>query len=96
MHRDLLRRIRRQLDGVYESARNPRSSPAARKKACNAGDVEKHPILKRSVGVLFVSLAFAVFFYVLAHDVRMSAFIFLVTAFAGSMFAMISVVTKES
>jgi hypothetical protein len=48
------------------------------------------------MGVVFVSLVAAALFYEFAHDVRMSAFIFLVTAFAGSLFTMISIVTKES
>ncbi|MFI5958029.1 hypothetical protein [Cryptosporangium sp. NPDC051539] len=46
------------------------------------------------VGV--VALAIAGLFYQLVHDVRMSIFVFLVSVFAGSMFAMISIVTREN
>jgi hypothetical protein len=58
--------------------------------------VNKHPILIRTLGVVFVSLALGFLFYQFAHDIRSSVFIALVTAFAGSMFTMISIVTKES
>lgn len=43
---------------------------------------------------MVIALAMAGLFYQFAGDARMSIFIFLVTAFAGSMFMMISMVTR--
>ncbi|SHN37010.1 hypothetical protein [Cryptosporangium aurantiacum] len=50
----------------------------------------------RVVSVLAVALVLAGLFYQFAQDFRMSLFVFLVTAFAGSLFAMISIVTREN
>ena len=46
--------------------------------------------------VLVIALAVSGLFFQFAQDVRMSLFVFLVTAFAGSMFTMISIVTREN
>jgi hypothetical protein len=83
------------LNSDYESARNSPWTGVNDPPACDCSDVDKHPILKRAGGVLFVAIALAFAFFQFAHDIRMSLFIFLVTAFAGSMFSMITVVTKE-
>jgi hypothetical protein len=58
--------------------------------------VTKSHTLMPALGVLAVSLAFAGLFYHFAGDLRMSLFIFLVTAFGGSLFTMISIVTREN
>ena len=50
----------------------------------------------RAAVVLVVALTLAGLFYQFAGDIRMSLFVFLVTAFAGSLFAMISIVTREN
>ncbi|WP_170323446.1 hypothetical protein [Cryptosporangium phraense] len=50
----------------------------------------------RGALVVVAALALAVLFYQFAHDIRMSLFIFLVSLFAGSMFTMISIVTREN
>ena len=67
-----------------------------RKNPWNCCSVIKNSNALRGIAVVVVALAIAGLFYQFAHDVRMSVFIFLVTAFAGSMFAMISIVTREN
>ncbi|GAA3397222.1 hypothetical protein [Cryptosporangium minutisporangium] len=56
----------------------------------------KYSTAIRGAGILLVALVLSGSFYQFAQDVRMSLFVFLVTAFAGSLFAMISIVTREN
>jgi len=58
--------------------------------------VTKYSDTVRWAAVVLIASALAGLFYQFAGDVRMSLFVFLVTAFAGSMFAMISIVTREN
>ena len=78
--------------GLPRSSLLPQASPT---NPCDGSGVTNFATIKRAVAIVFVSLLVGGLFYEFAHDLRMSAFIFLVTAFAGSMFTMISVVTRE-
>ena len=63
---------------------------------CDCCRVTKYGNTLRWASVVLVATALAGLFYQVAGDVRMSLFVFLVTVFAGSMFAMISIVTREN
>lgn len=72
------------------------SAPTKRRILCDRCDVTKFSNILRGSVVVVVALALAVLFYQFAHDVGMSIFIFLLAAFAGSLFVTISVVTREN
>ena len=77
-------------------AENQASRRAVATVPCDGSIVKKNSNAIRIAAVLLVSAVLGGLFYRFAHDVRMSLFIALVAAFAGGMFTMISIVTREN